>query len=288
MSHDTFDLGWLRLREPLDEAARAVELTWAFGRRLPRHPQLIDLGSGSGSNLRHLAQRIGRAEQDWVLFEKDMKLLSKAPGEIARWAARSGHAVTEERRAFSIRSDELAVRAEMRVYDLSRDLSGLGLNARDGVTASALLDLVSAAWMDRFADELASAGYPLVLLALTIDGRVAFEAADGDDRFVMDLIDAHMASDKGFGPALGGSAPAAAASALQRVGYRVETARADWRVGPRQKAAHLALLAGYEGAAVEQDPAARDRIQAWAGRRRALAEAGGGMTVGHVDILAYR
>ncbi|WP_119679835.1 class I SAM-dependent methyltransferase [Indioceanicola profundi] len=287
MSHATFDPGWLRLREPLDGAARAVELTWAFGRSLPRSPRLIDLGAGSGANLRHLAPRIGRAEQDWTLVENDPALLEAAPREIAAWAAGSGHAVAEEGGSLALRSADRSVRVRMRPCDLAGGLPALDFREADGITASALLDLASAAWVERFADALAEAGLPPVLLTLTVDGRVRFEEPDPDDGFVLGLVEDHMGRDKGFGPALGGAAPAAAIDALRRVGYQVDAARADWRIGPREKPVHLALLDGYEGAAVEQAPASSGRIREWAARRRAVA-GDSGLLVGHTDILAVR
>lgn len=285
-----FEPEWLHLREPLDEAARAVGLAWAFGRILPTHPMIIDLGAGTGSNVRQLAMKLGRGEQDWTLIEKDRRLLAKAPGEIGRWADRNGWEHKEQRRAYMITCDDMAVRVEMRSFDLTQDPAELGLNQYDGVTAKALFDLVSQPWLDRFVKELASCGYPPLLATLTVDGRVEFSITDEDDGFVMDLFHAHMGRAKGLGgPALGPAAPQALVGALSGVGYKVEAAQADWKIGPKQIAAHLAMIAGYEKAATEQDPAAAARVRAWAERRRNLAsEQGARLLVGHVDILARR
>ncbi|MFV3076737.1 hypothetical protein [Niveispirillum fermenti] len=285
-----FDPDWLRLREPLDDAARAVGLAWAFGRILPTHPMIIDLGAGTGSNVRQLAMKLGRGEQDWTLIEKDRKLLAKAPGEIGRWADRNGWEHKEQRRAYMITCDDMAVRVEMRSFDLSQDPAELGLNQYDGVTAKALFDLVSAAWLDRFVKELAGCGFPPLLATLIVDGRVEFSIADEDDAFVLERFHAHMGRAKGLGgPALGPAAPKALVASLTAAGYRVETAQADWKIGPKQIAAHLAMLEGYARAAAEQEPAASPRIQAWAARRRDLAsEQGARLMVGHLDLLARR
>ncbi len=285
-----FEPEWLRLREPLDEAARAVGLAWSFGRILPQHPMIIDLGAGTGSNVRQLAMKLGRGEQDWTLIEKDRKLLSKAPGEIGRWADRNGWEHKEQRRAYMITCDDMAVRVEMRSFDLTQDPAELGLNQYDGVTAKALFDLVSQPWLDRFVKELASCGYPPLLSTLTVDGRVEFSVTDEDDGFVLGLFHTHMGRAKGLGgPALGPAAPAAMTRALTDVGYKVETAAADWKIGPKQIAAHLALVEGYARAAGEQEPGSDARIRAWAERRRNLAsEMGARLTVGHQDLLARR
>ncbi|OYQ35947.1 hypothetical protein CHU95_06750 [Niveispirillum lacus] len=285
-----FDADWLRLREPLDEAARAVGLAWAFGRLLPAQPMIIDLGAGTGSNVRQLAMKLGRPVQDWTLIEKDRKLLSKAPGEIGRWADRNGWEHKEQRRAYMITCDDMAVRVEMRSFDLAQDPSDLGLDQYDGVTAKALFDLVSLTWLERFVKELTNCGYPPVLVTLTVDGRVDFSMSDPDDGWVLDLFHAHMNRAKGLGgPALGTVAPQALITALTGAGYKVETAQSDWKIGPKQIAAHLAMISGYERAAIEQDPVSAPRIQAWAERRRLLAsEKGARLTVGHQDLLARR
>lgn len=285
-----FEPEWLRLREPLDEAARAVGLAWAFGRVLPQHPMIIDLGAGTGSNVRQLAMKLGRGEQDWTLIEKDRKLLAKAPGEIGRWADRNGWEHTEQRRAYMITCDDMAVRVEMRSFDLAQDPAELGLNQYDGITAKALFDLVSQPWLDRFVKELAGCGFPPLLGTLTVDGRVEFSITDADDGFVIGLFHTHMGRTKGLGgAALGPAAPKALVTALTDAGYKVETAQADWKIGPKQIAAHLAMIAGYEKAAAEQDPGNTPRIRAWAERRRALAsEQGARLVVGHLDVLARR
>lgn len=285
-----FDPEWLHLREPLDEAARAVGLAWAFGRVLPTHPMIIDLGAGTGSNVRQLAMKLGRGEQDWTLIEKDRKLLAKAPGEIGRWADRNGWEHKEQRRAYMITCDDMAVRVEMRSFDLAQDPADLGLNQYDGITAKALFDLVSQPWLDRFVKELASCGFPPLLVTLTVDGRVEFSIPHEDDGFVLDLFHTHMGRAKGLGgPALGTQAPQALITALTGAGYKVETAQSDWKIGPKQIAAHLAMIAGYEKAASEQDPDSAARIRAWADRRRHLAsEQGARLMVGHQDLLARR
>lgn len=285
-----FDPDWLALREPLDEAARAVGLAWSFGRILPGQPMIIDLGAGTGSNVRQLAMKLGRAEQDWTLIEKDRKLLAKAPGEIGRWADRNGWDHKEQRRAYMITCDDMAVRVEMRSFDLAQDPADLGLNQYDGVTAKALFDLVSKPWLDRFVAELASCGFPPLLASLTVDGRVEFSIPDEDDGFVLERSHAQRATAKGLGgPALGHTAPEALNTTLAAAGYKVETAPTEWKIGPKQIAAHLTMITGYERTACERDPGATPRIAAWAERRRALAsEKGARLTVGHQDLLARR
>ena len=53
-----FAAAWLALREPYDHAARSAALAERFAAAVGNAPHLIDLGCGTGSNLRYLAPRI--------------------------------------------------------------------------------------------------------------------------------------------------------------------------------------------------------------------------------------
>src|SRR5690606_21132607 len=110
-------------------------------------------------------------------------------------------------------------------------LDALELPPRGLVTASALLDLVSAAWLDALAARCADAE-TLVLFALTYDGRMQLEPREPDDAQVRELVNRHQRTDKGFGPALGPSAFAAALDAFAHHGYALRFEPSDWRLGP--------------------------------------------------------
>lgn len=261
-----FSSAWLALREPVDRAARGESLTDATARLLASKSAItvIDLGAGSGANLRYLAPRLAAA-QSWILVDRDEALLREA-------RAREGEAG--------------GARIETLCCDLGDALSRLDLSAVDLVTASALMDLVSADWFDALAERCRRAAVPL-LFALTYDGRVAFEPPDGDDELLRDLFGRHQRSDKGLGPALGPDAPAHMERSLRALGYQVRLAASDWSLGPDQAALQAAVLDGYAAAATEIAPDAAARIAAWHARRRALLEAGrSALRVGHRDLLA--
>src|SRR5262245_63612685 len=70
---------WLALREPADAAARSVALTRLVTDRLPRDRTMraVDLGTGTGSNVRYLASQLP-VQQEWLLVDRDPELLAEA------------------------------------------------------------------------------------------------------------------------------------------------------------------------------------------------------------------
>jgi hypothetical protein len=244
-----FQEKWLRLREPCDHAARSAALADRFARAVGALPHLIDLGAGTGSNLRYLAPRLPPLQR-WLLVDRDPALLAQAhlgPG----------------------------VPVKGQVLDLARALPKA--DVWTGITAAALLDLASAPWLDRLARWCR--GVP-VLMALTVDGRLIWYPEEPEDGAVRERFFAHQRTDKGFGPALGADAAPYLAERLEAEGQEVFLERSDWRLGP---ATAPLLGATLEGIIAVQDL----EMARWAAaRRRQLATGQLRLTAGHVDLLA--
>ncbi|HEU4618592.1 MAG TPA: class I SAM-dependent methyltransferase [Gammaproteobacteria bacterium] len=262
-----FSADWLALREPADAAARSQDLVERLRGRGPRGRswRIVDLGSGTGANLRYLAPRLG-GPQDWLLVDDDTVLLEHAGAPAAHAGAGS-------------------VSARCARIDLAASLDAVPWPPRGLVTASALLDLVSAEWLEALCGRTRAAAAD-VLFALTYDGRMAFAPEEPDDDWVRGLVNAHQRRDKGFGPALGPTAASAAARLFETAGYEVETARSDWRLDERHRPLQRALLDGWRDAAAETAPNDTARLERWHGRRAAHVAAGvSRLVVGHVDLL---
>ncbi|SDK77125.1 hypothetical protein SAMN05661010_00026 [Modicisalibacter muralis] len=280
----TFDSHWLRLREAADRAARSTTLTRRAGAWLEkRHASegvfsLMDLGSGNGSNLEFLAPRLP-GHQRWRLIDHDSHLLAQATGRFHQLHDADGNAI------------ELI--GDCR--DLA-DLNTLSLEDYDLICASALFDLVSRDWLARLADACVACN-AAVLFTLSVNGEWHFidrqdqPCDNAEDRWVRQLIDAHQQRDKGFGPALGGSAPTALSEAFTQRGYRVANAPSPWRLlAGHTESVTLgqALLEGWDQAAREQAPQCAERITAWFQSRSTALESGAlGLWVGHDDVFAY-
>jgi hypothetical protein len=264
-----FSADWLHLREPFDRAARetaaaALGLPGRLARWRTQSPgealAVVDLACGHGANLRALAPVLGGA-QHWRLVDHDAALLNAVPEALAEWARRHGYrfmldGIAGAEQAIDITGPDFHARVVCQRVDLARDLASLDFGQAPLVTASALLDLVSAPWLQALIHKSRAARAAL-WFGLTVDGRTAWNPADPGDELVQGLFSQHQRRDKGFGPALGSQAAAIALQQLARAGYET----------------------------LEQSPAAKDAVRSWKARR----DAGIGssrLRVGHVDIVA--
>ena len=225
----SFSEDWLALRAPYDTAARASALErrladWLSDRAGPGPLSVLDLGAGSGNNMAHLAPRLP-VPQSWTLVDAD--------GALLEAAARRHPDVT------------------VRQGDLAGDLAALIPEGTGLVTASALIDLVSEAWLARLTARVREIGCAL-LVVLTYDGRILWESELAGDGEVRDLVNRHQRGEKGFGPALG------------------------------PEAMRTALVTGWAGAAAEIAPEQAAAIEAWRERASSAPRA---LAVGHADQL---
>jgi SAM-dependent methyltransferase len=260
---ETFSADWLALRESVDHRSRPGGLIDPLARWLRERgtARVVDLGSGTGSNLRYLAPRLG-GTQEWRLVDHDAELLARAGSRGVQGVA-----------------NLTTVRG-----DLARE--GIAeVGGADLVTASALLDLVSQAWLARLVKACAAARCA-ALFALSCDGVIEWDAPDPDDALVVEAVRAHQRRDKGMGPALGPAAGAAAERAFKAAGFRTEVAASAWVLGRADRAHVRQLIAGWADAAAEQRPQDEERVRAWEERRRTGLERPFRLTVGHLDVLA--
>jgi hypothetical protein len=282
-----FSADWLRRREPFDLAARDHTLARSFATALGAHRprKIIDLAAGSGANFRALAPLLG-GDQDWLLVDHDAALLAAQATEIARWAGLQGWRCEPNDDALIVQSAGACWRVRAQMLDLVQDLERIDFAASDGVTTTAFLDLVSAAWLQQLCRQLTHSQRPL-LATLTVDGRRAWSPALPADVRIQAAFQRHQGGDKGFGPALGNTAATVLASHLAANGYSVTTARSDWHIGAEHPEMLLQMVTEAAAVATEADPANVTPIAQWSAQRSAqLAAAQLALEIGHLDLLA--
>jgi hypothetical protein len=284
-----FSAEWLQTREPFDVAARDRDLARRFGVALGTGrsgPQrIVDLAAGTGANFRALAPLLA-GDQDWVLVDHDPSLMAAQAAEIAAWAKHNGWHARDTEGGVLVETGNATWRACASRIDLARFLERIDPADCDGVTTTAFLDLVSAAWLDRLCDWLAHGSRPL-LATLTVDGRREWHPALPADTRVLEAFQRHQAGDKGFGPALGPAAASYLADRLAVLGYGVMTAGSDWRIGAEHQDLLQQMVGEAAAVAGEMEPAAAMHISGWLAERRAQIQGGLlALTVGHVDLFA--
>jgi SAM-dependent methyltransferase len=263
---ETFDPDWLALREPVDHRSRSAELlaplrVWWEARR---GSAVLDLGCGTGSNVRYLAPHLPGPVR-WTLIDHDPVVLGRA------------------------RSMTALVEVRTLLQDLGRPLAS-EVEGSHLVTAAALLDLVSERWLEALVDACAEAGCA-ALFALAYDGRIEWSGGAADaalaatDALVADAVNAHQRRDKGLGPALGPTASVVAERLFRARGYEISVRRSDWVLGDEDGVLVDALVEGWVSAATEQRPERADQLRAWA-TRRTRQRSGFELRVGHQDVLA--
>ncbi len=251
----SFAADWLALRAPADRRARNPAVAAALARAVAgRGPlRILDLGAGTGATMHALAPLLP-GPQTWVLADADAGLLARAtPPDGAR--------------------------LETVEADLAAGLAPLLAPPPDLVTASALLDLAGAAWLEGLAAALARHRLPL-LAALSYTGTEDWEPAHPLDAAVRAAFHADQGRDKGLGPALGPRAHRHLVRALRAAGCTVIEGPSDWRLEAPRDAALIAELARGTAAAVA--PRLGDRAEAWRAARAGASR----VRVSHSDLLA--
>lgn len=256
-----FAADWLTLREPADHRARASRLIAPLNAAVAGQTQLrvLDLGAGRGSNYRYLSPKLA-LPQHWTLYDHDSALLAHTQKE----------------------DDVTRV-----VGDLKALISGnerLLLKNTDLITASALLDLVSAPWLDALIDHVVAQRIP-ALFALSYDGHISRVPATVTDQALETAVNIHQRSDKGFGPALGPDASQYCARRFREQGYRVYVADSPWQLGADETELQQLLISGWVQAASAVQPENAAMFAQW--QQDHLKQiAHKQLCVGHQDLLA--
>lgn len=257
-----FDKDWLTVREPVDRRARATSLVDELAKHLQASaaPSILDIGCGTGSTWRSLVSDMPTTTR-WTLLDYDPLLLLEAERRIGSGTA------------------------SFRQFDLN-DVEALPLSDVTVVTASALFDLCSAAFCDRFCASLGRAETGLYA-ALNYDGVMTWSVGHPLDAQVVEDFNRHQHFDKGLGPALGPDATEYLRQCLAVRNYSVHIEDSPWVMGPADSALQEAFLLGLENPLREIGNLTPAEIRSWlAFRLSAISQTGSSCVVGHTDILA--
>jgi len=270
-----FSVAWLRQREPVDRRSRNVAVAAALRSAFARVPtiRVVDLGCGTGANLRATAPLLGQ-EQDWTLLDNDPGLLESARAVLGAWADDTEQVGDGMR----LLKDGTTIRVRFRQCDIAADPAAATQGA-DLLTASAFFDLVSPAFIDALVAAVVDrrAAFHTVL---TYDGAQTWSPAGRRDEPVRQAFNRHQGADKGFGPAAGPEAPALLRRAFGAAGYRTVVGESPWVLGAGDGALMAQLADGVAAAVAETGCLTAEAIAAWRAAERS------GVRIGHQDLLA--
>ena len=155
------------------------------------------------------------------------------------------------------------------------------------ITASALLDMLTAEELATLLTVCAGAGCP-ILLTLSVVGRVELTPADPLDDPVATAFNAHQRRPTERGRLLGPDAVAVAVELFSRLRAEVLIRPSPWQLGAAEAPLAAEWFTGWVGAAFEQQPDLASEVDVYVRRRLAQAAAGQlEVTVDHADLLAW-
>ncbi len=270
---------WLALRGGADERARRSATPQllrhlGLGTTVPPQERLrvVDVGAGTGANLRHLAPVLARVladahpqrrdpAQDWLLLDHDPEVLGRAAELLV----------------------EAPVGARTAVATRLGDLAEVDLrDSADLLTCTALLDVLRADQVDGLVGALEVARVPAVM-ALTVTGGVELDPPHPADAPLARAFDDHQQRGGRLGPRAAGHA----VQAFGQAGFEVLVVPTPWRLGPEEPELLLEWAAGRVEAAAEQDPSLAGTGRSWLRERSAqVAQGRLRAVVHHVDLAA--
>jgi SAM-dependent methyltransferase len=271
-----FDASWLDLREPADHRSRNDELARLLTRHMGRRPtiEVLDLGCGTGSNLRATAPLLG-PEQNWTLIDYDARLLDAAVTRLAKWAGDW----ERKKDKLILKKNGRKITVRFRRADLVNDFESVFATPADLVTASALFDLASGDFIAEVAAEVVRR-HASFYTVLTYNGVQRWTPKHSADAEMAAAFRVHQVTDKGFGPSAGPMAPQLLATAFDAAGYSLSEADSTWRLDEGDEALIAELIPGFASAVRETEQVPEARILDWLKASRT------GALVGHTDTLA--
>ena len=289
-----FSAEWLALREPVDHRSRnqglQADVLDYLAQIKPVQAgtiRIVDLGSGTGSNLRALAPHFN-AFQHWTLVDHDPVLLQAARIALLAWADdvvkpsanQTASADLAPIEPITVTKNAKVITVEFRCADLVNDYQAILSEPADLITAAAFFDLVAESWLAQFCAALSKPLYTV----LTYDGIEQWSPPEPMDDDILAAFHQHQRTDKGFGAAVGPAAPERLESLLRAQHFITACAPSPWVLDHHDRSLIAQLAQGSANAVRETGILSLDDVDRWERLRKEAARC----EIGHVDFFAYQ
>jgi hypothetical protein len=271
-----FSPEWLELREAADHRARSRDVMNALAARfaLRDDARILDLGSGTGANLRATASSLPR-RQAWTLVERDPVLCRTSKAKLLHWA----DAAKSDGEGLHLSKDGREITVTFEIADLAVEIAKLLAKPFDLVTASAFFDLTSEDYIRALVRHVTEAR-TVFYAALTYNGLRRWTPHRPADNQMAAAFHRHQMRDKGFGPAAGPLASAHLLDQFRMSGYAVVEGDSPWQLQRGDRMLIDELVRSHAVAVSEAGGVDAKTIVDWVNVPRTAA------SIGHTDILA--
>jgi len=283
-----FDPNWLQERYRFDEEARNKQLEWTCVNQFAfrDHVQIVDLGSGTGANLRYYVEQFPQ-DQTWFCVEEDIALKVPFWEQVQKMALDLDYAIEHE----GVRMKLTKPGHEVLIHFVHGNLLKVGelvdLLRTDLVLANAVFDLFSKEQFTGLVQVLSHHSLSL-LFTLNYAGMDFSTATDADDHYI-EQYNAHMQREQAFGRGMGPASSREMEAVLKEALAQVEVGESLWQIGSQEQAMMSYLLGFFDGALSDWwvKEAERLAFQNWLSeKKKHVAEKALSAEVYHLDILA--
>jgi hypothetical protein len=178
------------------------------------------------------------------------------------------------------------VAIDTRVGELG-ELRAADLEGASLVTASALLDVLTASEAHAIVEACVGVGAP-TLLSLSVTGEVELRPWDARDKLFETAFNAHQRRQVHDRRLLGRYGAPIVRGLFELAGWKVRTARTSWRIAHTEPRLLAEWFDGWTDAAEEQSPTLREAAAGYRGLRTSQLDRGElSAVVYHLDLLAW-
>ena len=281
---------WLAHRFACDAEARHPEIEHKFLSFFEQHQtalHVVDVGSGTGANLRYYFDRIPHT-QTWTLIEQSSHLLGECRHSLATFAQKHGYGWHPQGDTFLLTDAGKTAAITLIQGSIDRIEQLVDLPQADVVTANAVFDLLSFEQFDALVSTLAQ--HDVCLLATLNYYETSFLPFSERDHQFVDWYHMHMKRPQPMGIAMGPDCSEEMLDLLAQHHMLIEQESSQWHLKKGECTLHRYLLHFMEQAIAELSlsPEEQRDFEAWLTRKKELCRQRElEIIVDHSDIFAY-